>query len=173
MEEKNKLKSVGAALKACFSLVRAVFLFCIVTVAVLSVFLIWMAYRVTITQYEETLIWENTAYTVPLADIEPVLVSNVVDTAVVTAAASWERLDAYVDSLSGRIPDRAEAEQILSEAVMWQAAYGLNSLSIDRLRLYLDLEDAVTEAYETLNTENLDRLSVELSNLEREDLTTS
>lgn len=173
MEEKNKLKSVGAALKACFPLVRAVFLFCIVVVAVLSVFLIWMAYRVTITQYEETLVWENTAYTVPLADIEPVLVSNVVDTDVVTAAASWERLDAYVDSLSGRIPDRAEAEQILSEAVMWQAAYGLNSLSIDRLRLYLDLEDAVTEAYETLDTENLERLSVELSNLEREDLTTS
>lgn len=173
MEEKNKLKSVGAALKACFSLVRAVFLFCIIAVAVLSVFLIWMAYRVTVTQYEETLVWENTAYTVPLADIEPVLVSNVIDTDVVTAASSWERLDAYVENLSGQIPDRTEAEQILNEAKRWQEVYGLDSLSIDRLRLYLDLEDAITEAYETLNTENLERLSVELSDLEREDLTTS
>ena len=173
MKEKNKLKSIGAALKACFSLVRAVFLFCVAAVAVLSVFLIWMAYRVTVTQYEETLVWENTAYTVPLADIEPVLVSNVIDTDVVTAASSWERLDAYVENLSGQIPDRTEAEQILSEAERWQEAYGLDSLSIDRLRLYLDLEDAITEAYETLNTENLERLSVKLSNLEREDLTTS
>ena len=166
-------KQPVSAAKACFSLARAVFLFCFVTVGILAVFLIILAYRVTKAQYEETLVWENTAYSAPLAEIEPVLVSNIVDTGIVSAASAWERLDAYVEALPEGIPDRAEAEEILADAVAWQAAYGLDSDSIDRLRLYLNLEDAMAEAYETLDTGALEELTMELSELEGKEETSS
>lgn len=165
---KDTFRFIGALL----ALVKGVALIMMLCVAVMSLYIIRTTAIVTVEQYNETLAWQNTAYDVPLSEIEPVLVSNRVDTDVVNAAHAWESLDSYVGSLDKNgIQDTEEAKKILDEAVGWQEKYDLKSDAIQRLSLYLDIEDTIPEAYKTLNTEHLEQLSQSLYELEMEEMT--
>lgn len=156
---------------ALLALIKGIMVIGMLMVGVGTAFLIYTTAKVTIEQYNETLTWKNTAYETPLAEIEPALVSNIVDTDIVTAAAAWEALDSYVDSLEQEPPDRETAQALLDEAVKWQEKYGLQSDTITRLSLYLETEEAITEAYSTLDTSRLKELAQELDRLEMESST--
>lgn len=165
---KDTFRLIGALL----ALVKGMTLITMLCIAAVSLYVIYTTAIVTIDQYNETLVWQNTEYNVPLSEIEPVLVSNRVDTDVVNAAQAWESLDSYIGSLDGNgIQDKEEAKQLLDEAVGWQEKYNLKSDAILRLSLYLEIEDAVPEAYGTLNTEHLEQLSKSLYELELEEMT--
>lgn len=169
---KNFFKTTFRFIGALLALVRGIMLLGMLFIGIMTIYLIHVAANVTIDQYNESLTWENTAYDMPRSEIEPALVSNVVDMDVKSAAAAWENLEKYVYSLDGKsIPDREMAEEILKEAVHWQEIYGLKSDSITRLSLYLELEDAILDAYDTLDTEQLQELSWTLHNLELEEPT--
>lgn len=164
----NTFRFIGALL----ALIRGVMILSMLVVGIITVYLIYVTANVTINQYNETLTWKNTAYEVPLAEIEPALVANRMDTDIVGAAAAWDDLETYLNSLDGQfIPDRETAETLLAEAVKWQETYNLKSDSIARLSLYLELEDAISEAYDTLNTNKLQELAQTLYNLELEEKT--
>ncbi len=164
---KNTFRLIGALL----ALVRGVMILGMLVIGISTAYLIYTTAQVTVNQYNETLTWKNTAYDIPLADIEPALVSNVVDTDIVTAAASWEALENYVAGLSDGPPNKETAQAILDDAVMWQEKYGLQSDSITRLSLYLEMEDAITDAYSTLDSSHLQELAQTLHNLELEEMT--
>ena len=171
---KNFFINVFRFIGALFALVRGIMILSMLVIGTVSAYLIYATYEETVNQYNETLIWKNTGYDVPLSDIEPALVSNIVDTDIVNAATAWENLNTYLKTLEENpISDVEEAKGILSEAVAWQEAYHLKSDDIDRLSLYLELEEAIPKAYETLNTEELEELSNRLYNLELEEHTTS
>lgn len=165
---KDTFRFIGALL----ALVKGIMLLAMLAVVVMAVYFINMAAHVTINQYNESLVWEKINYEAPLAEIEPALVSNVIDTDIVDAATAWEALEEYLDSLDGKsIPDREHAVEILNEAVYWQKIYDLESDSITRLYLYLELEDAISDAYITLDTTDLQTLGTKLYNLEMEEST--
>lgn len=164
----NIFRFIGAIL----SLIRGIMVLGMLVVGIMTVYLIYITAQITINQYNESLTWENTAYKTPLAEIEPSLVKNVADIDIVNAAAAWEELERYLNSLDGKsIPDRETAEKLLSEAVYWQEIYSLKSDSITRLSLYLELEDAITDVYTTLDTTELQALALTLYNLEMEEMT--
>lgn len=157
---------------ALLALVKGIAFLFMLVIAGMSLYLIKTTAEVTVNQYNETLTWQNTAYDVPLSDISPVLVSNRVDTDVVSAAHAWEALESYVAGLDENgIQDKDEARELFDEAVIWQEKYNLRSEAIERLRLYLDIEEAVPEAYETLDTERLQSLLTSLHALELEENT--
>lgn len=157
---------------ALLALVRGIMVLGMFAVGALTVYLINVTAHVTINQYNESLTWKNTAYETPLADIEPALVANVVDTDIVNAAAAWERLDGYVDGLDGQpMQDRDAAEEVLGQARHWQEVYGLKSGAVDRLSLYLELEDAIPGAYAALDTVPLQVLAGRLHDMEMEEST--
>lgn len=156
---------------ALLALVRGIMVIGMLVIGAGTAFLIYTTANVTINQYNETLTWKNTAYETPLAEIEPALVSNVVDTDIVTAAAAWEALDSYVENLEQEPPDRETAQALLDEAVKWQEKYSLKSDAITRLSLYLETEEAISEAYETLDTSRLKELALALDTLEMEEKT--
>lgn len=161
----NTFRFIGALL----ALIRGIMVLGMLFVGVMSAYLIYVTATETINQYNETLTWKNTAYEVPLNEIEPALVSNIVDTDVVDAAAAWENLEEYVENLDGNsIPDRDDAQALLDEAIRWQGIYDLKSDAITRLSLYLELEDAIAKAYSTLDIIRLDELSRTLYGLEME-----
>lgn len=164
---KEMFRFVGALL----ALVRGIMVIAMLIMVVVSIYLINMTAHVTINQYNETLTWKNTAYKVPLAEIEPTLVSNVVDTDIITAASAWDELDSYLDSIKDGGLERDKAQAILDEAVQWQEVYGLKSDAITRLSLYLELEDAIPEAYSTMDLSRLKELSASLYSLELEERT--
>lgn len=167
---KETFRFIGALL----ALIKGIAFILMLCIAVISLYLIRTTATVTINQYNETLSWQNTAYDVPLSEINPVLVSNRVDTDVVTAAHAWESLESYVGSLDENgIQDQDTARQLLDDAIVWQEKYSLKSDAIERLRLYLEIEDAVPEAYETLDTEWLQSLAGSLHELELEEMTTA
>lgn len=159
---KNIFRFIGATL----SLVRVIMIIGMLIIGSISVYLIYTAYQITMNQYNESLTWENTSYDKPLAEIEPALVSNVVDTNTVTAAETWNELEDYVNSLDGKGLDRKKADKLMEQATYWQKIYNLDSDTINRLSLYLKIEDAIPEAYSTLNTEKLAKLTNSLYNLE-------
>lgn len=165
---KDTFRFIGALI----ALIKGIMFIVMLLIAGMSLYLIKTTAAVTMNQYNETLSWQNTAYDVPLSEINPVLVSNRVDTDVVTAAHAWEELESYVASLDENgIQDRETAQKMLDDAVVWQEKYSLRSDAIKRLHLYLDIEDAVTETYETLNTEELQLLLTRLHELEMEEIT--
>lgn len=167
---KNTFRFIGALL----ALVRGITLLAMIAIVVVTVYFIYTAAHITINQYNESLVWENTAYEAPMSEIEPALVANVVNTETVDAAAAWEALEAYVNDLDGSpITDRKTAEDLLENAVHWQEIYNLKSDAIERLSLYLDLEDAITEAYATFDTTKLKELTQKLYNMEMEETTKS
>lgn len=158
---------------ALVALVRGIMVIGMLVVGAATAFLIYTTANVTISQYNETLTWKNTAYETSLSEIEPTLVSNVVDTDIVTAAAAWETLDSYVRNLEQEPPEREAAQAVLDEAVKWQEKYGLESDAIDRLSLYLEMEEAVSEAYASLDTSRLKELSQQLYVLEMQEQTSA
>lgn len=165
---KDTFRLIGALL----ALVKGIAFIMMLCIAGVSLYIIRTTATVTINQYNETLTWQNTAYDVPLSEINPALVSNRVDTDVVNAARAWESLDSYISSLDENgIQDMEYAQQLLADAVGWQEKYNLKSNAIQRLSLYLDIEGAVPEAYETLDTEHLKQLSQTLYELELEEMT--
>ncbi len=165
---KETFRFIGALL----SLIRGVMILGMVTIAGIMIYFINEVAVVTVNQYNESLIWESTAYEAPLAEIEPALVSNVIDTDAVDAAAAWEELEDYVDNLDGQsMPDKDRAVEILNRAVHWQNVYHLKSDAITRLDLYIKLEDAISEAYETLDTTKLQELGGLLYSMEMEEKT--
>lgn len=170
---KNFFKGTFRFIGALLALVRGIMIIGMLIIGAGTAFLIYTTANVTINQYNETLTWKNTAYETPLAEIEPALVSNVVDTDIVTAAASWEALESYVDNLEEEPPDRETAQGLLDEAIKWQEKYELKSDAIARLSLYLEAEEAVTEAYATLDTSHLKELAQELDTLEMEEKTSA
>lgn len=170
---KKFFKHMFRFIKMTFSLVRTIMVIGMVLIGLGSVYLIYTAYHVTVSQYNESLTWEKTAYDAPLAEVEPVLVSNVVDANKVTAAESWNTLDEYLNTLNGENLDKKKADEVMKEAKHWQEVYNLDSDSITRLSLYLQIEDAIPEAYSTLNTDNLAKLTLQLHNLELEKTTKS
>lgn len=165
---KKVFKNIFRFMQATLSLVRVIMIIGMVVVVAISAYLIHTAYQVTLNQYNESVTWESTNYGIPLAEIEPVLVSNVVDTDTVTAAESWNTLEDYVYSLDGQNIDRKKADKIMEQAVHWQKIYNLDSDAISRLSLYLQIEDAIPEAYSTLNTEKLAKLAASLRDMELE-----
>lgn len=170
---KKFFKNVLRFIKMTFSFVRAVTLIGMIFVGAVSVYLIYMAYHVTVSQYNESLTWEKTAYDAPLAEVEPVLVSNTVDANKVAAADSWNALDDYLETLDEQDLNEEKAEKIMEEAAHWQEVYGMDSDSITRLSLYLEIEKAIPATYSTLNTDDLASLTLELHNLELEKTTKS
>ncbi len=169
---KRFFKGTFRFIGAFIALVRGIMVLAMLVVGMVTVYFINKAANITINQYNESLIWESTAYEAPLAEIEPAFVSNVIDTDAVDAAAAWEELDRYMDSLDGQqIKDRDTAKKVLDNAVYWQDIYGYKSDEITRLSLYLDLEDAISYAYTTLDTSNLQTLSIKLYDLEMEEKT--
>lgn len=164
-------KCIWKFLKAMLSTVRILTIIGMFIVAGVTIYFVTTAYRVTVNQYNESLIWESTAYEAPLAEIEPALVSNVVDTGMVDAAASWDALEDYVHSLDGKSIDKAKAKSLLDKAAQWQEAYGLESEAVSRLSLYLEIEDAIPKAYDTLDTENLSSLAMLLYAMELKERT--
>lgn len=159
---------------ALLSLVRGVMVLCMLAVFTMTVYFISVAARVTIDQYNETLVWKDTGYGVPLAEVEPALLSNMADAGTVDAAEALDALEQYLEGLDGMsIPDRQLAESLLSEASKWKETYGLGSGTVDRLSLYLELEDAIPEAYATLDTGRLQSLGNMLYDMEMEDQTIS
>ena len=165
---KNLFRFVGALL----ALVRGIMIIMMLFVGAISAYLIYTTFHETVNQYNETLVWKDTRYETPLAEINPALVSNTTDTDAVMAAAAWESLETYVASLDGEpIEDRETAKAILDEAVRWQEVYNLKSDAITRLSLYLELEEELPKAYETLDTSKLEELSQTLYTLEMEEST--
>lgn len=164
---KNMFRFIGALL----ALAKGITIIGMFIIAACSIYLIYTTANVTINQYNETLTWQNTAYEVPLAEIEPTLVSNVVDTDIITAASAWENLDNYLYSIKDGGFERDTAQAILDDAVQWQDIYGLKSDAITRMSLYLELEDAIPEAYDTMDLSRLKELSVSLYSLELEERT--
>lgn len=159
---------------ALLALVRGIMLLCMLAVGIMTVYFIYTTAMVTINQYNKTLTWQNTTYGAPRAEIEPALVSNMIDKDTLSAATAWEELDSYLDSLDGQsIPDRERADKLIEDAVHWREIYNLESPSIDRLSLYLQLEDAITDAYVTLDSGKLRELGVQLYNMELEETTES
>lgn len=169
---KKLFRTVFRFTGALFLLIRNVAVLGMIIIAVAAVYFINMIGKVTVNQYNESLVWEKTAYDAPLAEVEPALVANVLSTDIVDAAAAWEDLEQYVDGLDGQsIPDRDVAEELLQQALYWQEIYHLKSNSVTRLSLYLDLEDAIADVYTTLDTAELKSLSSALYNLEMEEPT--
>lgn len=168
---KKFFKGLFWLISGLLHIVRAIMVIGMIVIGTVAGYLVYTTATMTIDQYNETLTWENTAYETPLAEIEPALVSNVVDTDIVTAASAWEDLEKYVAGLTGEAPDREEAQAILDEAVKWQEKYNLKSDAITRLSLYLDIEDAIAEAYETLDTTELQSLTSTLYTMEMEETT--
>lgn len=174
MKVKTAVKETFRFIGALLALARAVMVIGMFVIGALSVYLIYETTQVTVNQYNETLTWDGTAYNIPLADIEPALVANRLDKDIVTAAAAWDDLETYVKSLNGDgIPDREEAHAILDEAVKWQEIYDLESYDIDRLSLYLRLEEAIDKAYATLDITDLQQCAQELYDIELEEKTVS
>lgn len=164
----NTFRFIGALL----ALIRGVMILGMLIVGVITVYLIYVTANITINQYNETLTWKNTAYEIPLAEIEPALVANRMDTDIVDAAAAWDDLETYLDNLDGQsIPDKETAGTLLTEAVKWQEKYNLKSDSITRLSLYIELEEAISNAYNTLDTDRLQELARTLYDLELEEKT--
>ena len=164
----NTFRFIGAIL----ALIRGVMILGMLVVGILTAYLIYVTANITVNQYNETLTWKNTAYEVPLAEIEPALVANRMDTDIVSAATAWEELETYLNSLDGQfIQDREIADKLLTDAVKWQEKYNLKSDSITRLSLYLKLEDAISEIYSTLDTNTLQELAKTLYELELEEKT--
>lgn len=162
---KNTFRFIGAV----FSLIRGIMVLGMLVMAAASVYFINMAYKVTIDQYEESLVWKDTAYEKPLAEVEPVLVSNIVDTDIVAAASAWDTLNQYVGGLDGSgLQDKENAKMLLDNAAHWQDVYNLRSDAVTRLSLYLELEDAIPDAYVTLDTGALEGLADRLYALELE-----
>ena len=159
---------------ALFALIRGIVILCMVIMLGITGYFIYTAADVTINQYNESLVWEKTAYNTALSQIEPALVRNVIDTDIVDAAESWEELEQYVNDLDGEpVKDLAYAESILASASKWQEKYGLRSESIDRLSLYLELENEIPKAYETLDTSGLEQMASRLYAMEIEKKTIS
>ena len=174
MKVKTAVKETFRFIGALLALARAIMVIGMFIIGSLSVWLIYETAQVTMNQYNETLAWKSTAYDIPLAEIEPGLVANRLDSDIVAAAAGWERFETYVNSLDGEsIPDREEAQEILDEAIKWQEAYGLDPYNITRLQLYFKLEDAIAEAYATLDITDLQVYAKELYELELEEKTKS
>lgn len=152
---------------ALLSLVKGLMVIGMVITGSLTAYLIYITAVTTIDQYNETLTWTNTAYDIPLAEIEPALIANTRNMDMVNAAGAWEELERYVESLDGNpISDRETAESLLNEAVKWQEIYHLDSDAIEKLSLYLELEDAITDAYLTFDTSRLQSLASQLHVLE-------
>lgn len=171
---KKFIKNVFRFIGAVFSLIRGIMIIGMLVIGAASIYFINMAYKVTVNQYEESLVWKDTAYEKPLAEVEPVLVSNIVDTNIVAAASAWDMLNQYVESLDGSpLQDKEKAETLLGDAAHWQEVYNLRSDAITRLSLYLELEDAISNAYATLDTGALKDLSEKLYSLELEGPTIS
>lgn len=170
---KKFIRNIIRFIRATLSFVRVIMIIGMVVVVGISAYLIHTAYKITLNQYNESLTWESTNYSVPRAEIDPALVSNVVDTDAVKAAEAWNALEAYIDGLDGRNMDRKKADEIMNEAVHWQKIYNLDSESVNRLSLYLKIEDEIPKAYSTLKTGKLAKLSVSLRNMELEKKTKS
>lgn len=154
---------------AIISLIRGLMLIGILVVSAMTIYLISVAYETTMDQYNESLIWKATAYDVPLAEIEPVLVANVIDADIVNAVKTWENLEDYLSNLDGQpISDIDDAVSLLENAMHWQEIYNLDSKPVNRLALYLQLEEEIPNVYVTLDTTRLQELSQTLYNMEIE-----
>lgn len=156
---------VGAVL----ALVRAAMVLGMMALAGMSLYMINMTARMMVDQYNETLIWKDTAYGGSLAQIEPAFVSNRVDTGTKAAAEAFEAVDGCLASLEhGQEVDADMFRQLAEAAAPYQEQYGVTSDAADRLLLYADIEDALPEAYASMETGRLQALMEELSAMEME-----
>lgn len=167
----NKIKhfctDVAHVIGTVFTLIKGLTLTAMLLFGIVSIYLIYVTAVETVNQYHETLNWKNTSYEQPLAEIEPTLVSNRIDTGIVNAAASWDALETYVQELDGNsIGDRDHAEELLEDALKWQETYHLTSDAPKRLSLYLELDKALTDVYATMDLAPLKALSEQLYSLE-------
>lgn len=169
---KNFFKNLFRLIGAVLLLIRNVTVIGMLLMAGAAVYFIHIVADVTIDQYQESLIWERTAYDVPLSEVEPALVANVISTDITDAQAAMEELEQYVGDLTGdAISDRDRAESLMVQAEHWQETCGLKSDAITRLSLYLDLEDAIKNAYETLDVKELELSAIRLRDLEMKEET--
>lgn len=157
---------------ALLSLARGIMVLCMLGVGVMTVWCIWTVGEFTYGQFGGTLKWQDTGYSAPLAEIEPVLVANRMDPSMVEAASAWERLESFLDLLDGTsVSDRDEAQALLDSVLKWKDVYPVDSDACERLSLYLELEDAIPEAYASLDTVKLRELSSRLCFLELDRMT--
>ena len=138
---KKLFRTVFRFTGALFLLIRNVAVLGMIIIAVAAVYFINMIGKVTVNQYNESLVWEKTAYDAPLAEVEPALVANVLSTDIVDAAAAWEDLEQYVDGLDGQsIPDRDVAEELLQQALYWQEIYQWKNQQTQESSIWIGFE---------------------------------
>lgn len=162
------LKNTFRFLGALYALARGIMVLCMLAAVIVAGYAVYVAATVTVDQYNESLVWERTSYGIPLSDVEPAVLRNVADRDAVAAAGLLAELEAFVDGLNGEsIPDRDYASGLLSRVSGLQEAYGLYPADAERLALYLELEDAIPEAYASLDTGRLQELSTRLLGMEK------
>lgn len=171
---KRFLKGMVRFIGAMLALVRGVMVLSMLVIAGISLYIVYTTAQITVDQYNETLIWQDTTYGDSLAQVEPVLVSNRIDTDVKAAVQAFEAIDIYLSELKEDSSlDIDHVSELLDAAGPYVERYGIEPDSAKRLSLYLEIEKAIPEAYESLNTERLEQLSGQLRMMENEDRTES
>ena len=169
---KRFLKGMVRFIGAMLALVRGVMVLSMLVIAGISLYIVYTTAQITVDQYNETLIWQDTTYGGSLAEVEPALVSNRIDTDVKAAVQAFEAIDSYFSELEeGGSLDIDHANKLLDDAAPYIERYGIEPDSVKRLSLYLEIEKAIPEAYESLETEHLEQITGRLRTMEDEDRT--
>lgn len=153
---------------------RKLLLLCMAVITLVTIGFIALIAEITWDQYQDTKEWEDTSLGEDLSQVPPFLARNYVRAEDKEALQVWNRVGGAlkeIDANGGIEPSRKVSyESLLEESVTWQEMYQITEGDVavqnERLRLYLEIEDALETVYASPETETLQALTNRLYNLE-------
>lgn len=154
-------------------MIRKILIGAMVLATLVTVGFIALIADITWEQYQDTKEWEDTSFGEAMSEVPPFLARNYVRAEDKEAVLIWNEVAQalnQIDTDKGiRDGKRSEYEQILQKSKEEQEAYGLTEGEVpllnERLSLYLELEDAIQQAYTEPATETLKDVSTRLYSL--------
>lgn len=154
-------------------MIKKILIGCMIFASLVTIGFIALIANITWEQYQDTKEWEDTTFGEELSQVPPFLARNYVKAEDKEAILIWNETAqalSQIDADEGVDPKKREDyERILQESQAEQEAYGLTDGEVpllnERLSLYLELEDAISSAYEKPETETLKELSTRLYNV--------
>lgn len=153
---------------------RKLLLLCMAVITLVTIGFIALIADITWDQYQDTKEWEDTSLGEDLSQVPPFLARNYVRAEDKEALQVWSRVGralTEIDANGGIEPSRKTSyESLLEDSVTWQETYEITEGDVavqnERLRLYLEIEDALETVYASPETETLQALTNRLYNLE-------
>ena len=146
----------------------------IVTLCILaglfSVGMVALIASITWDQYQDTKVWQNTGWNIPLSEVPSTFVKNYTAPGDLPAITIWKDVTGACDALEQEAPTPetiVSYQALLQQAYTTQESYPLIGEEFveqtDTLALYLELEDALQTAYETPDKERMDAAYAQLT----------